>query len=396
MLRFGQQTYLIALSCLAMSFSLDRLVDSFQSQHRRADSDRISLTTEDRLEDMLWWPTKSVASRGEYIGTEECAKCHSSTAASQMSTEMALTSSRSVDSAFLDGHGALAFQQAPYNYEIERKGDAIRYSVGDGQSFISQPLLFAFGQGIVGHTYIYQVGENFFESRLSYYSALKALDLTTGHLRSVPPDIERALGRLLEPREAKKCFGCHTTASTTANHFDPSESLAGVACEACHGPGSKHVHAMKTGQIEEGKKNILNPSGLNPVTSVDFCGACHRTSGDVIQMGIKGVATVRFQPFRLEESRCWSGTSGQLTCLACHNPHEPLVHESGSYDHACLRCHAQSSSRNLGSDRRITACRISNKNCVSCHMPKIEIPGMHHAFTDHRIRIVRAAALYPD
>jgi hypothetical protein len=396
MLRFSKLTHLIVLSCLAVSSPMARFADSFRSQTRRADSGRISLSTQDRLQDMPWWPTKGVASRGEYVGTEECAKCHSSVATSQISTEMAEASSRSADSAFLDGHGALAFQQAPYSYEIDRKGDAIRYSVGDGHSFLSQPLLFAFGQGIVGHTYIYQVGENFFESRLSYYSALKALDLTTGHLHSVPPDLERALGRLLDPREAQKCFGCHTTASTTANHFDPSKSLPGVTCEACHGPGSRHVRAMETGQIEEGKKMILNPSRLDPVSSVDFCGACHRTSGDVLQMGIRGVATVRFQPFRLEESRCWSRTSRQLTCVACHDPHEPLVHESGSYDHICLHCHAQSSNRNLGSNRRITACRISNKDCASCHMPKIELPGMHHAFTDHRIRIVRDAASYPD
>jgi hypothetical protein len=29
-------------------------------------------------------------------------------------------------------------------------------------------------------------------------------------------------------------------------------------------------------------------------------------------------------------------------------------------------------------------------------MPKIKLPGAHFAFTDHRIRVVRAGEPYPD
>jgi hypothetical protein len=33
---------------------------------------------------------------------------------------------------------------------------------------------------------------------------------------------------------------------------------------------------------------------------------------------------------------------------------------------------------------------------VSCHMPKVDVPEMHYAFTDHWIRIVRPGETYPD
>lgn len=392
----GRLACLIALSWLTTSSVRDKFVELSHSQHHPAASAPISLSTLDRLEDMVWWPTKGAASRSEYVGTAECANCHSSKAASQLFTEMAQASTRQVDSAFLEGQEALNFRQAPYSYEIVRRGDVVLESVDDGHSSISRPLLFAFGKGIVGHTYIYQMDRNLFETRVSYYSAIKGLDLTTGHLHSAPPDLEHALGRLLEPQEAQRCFGCHTTASTTSNHFDPNQSLAGVTCEACHGPGSKHVQAMKTGQIERGKKSILNPESLDPASSVDFCGACHRTFGDVVEMSVRGVATVRFQPFRLEESRCWSRASRQLTCVTCHNPHEPLVHDIASYDQICLRCHSQSSSRNPEKVHRALTCMVSKLDCVSCHMPKIEIPGMHHAFTDHWIRITKKDVPYPN
>lgn len=49
--------------------------------------------------------------------------------------------------------------------------------------------------------------------------------------------------------EAKECLPCHSTAFGASPErltatFDRS---AGVQCESCHGPGSAHVEAMRTG-----------------------------------------------------------------------------------------------------------------------------------------------------
>jgi hypothetical protein len=392
----GRLTCLTALIWLAASAPVYRRVSAVQSQQHHAGSAPISLGTPDRLDDMDWWPTKGAASLSEYGGSSECAKCHFATAASQVSTEMAKASTRSMDPGSLDKHKTLTFQQAPYSYEILRKGDQVLESVSDQHSSIAQPLLFAFGKGTVGHSYIYKSAGRWFESRVSYYSAIGGLDLTTGHSHTPPADLERAMGRLLEPQEAQRCFGCHTTASTTANHFDPDQSIAGVSCEACHGPGSKHARAMENGDIDLGRKSIFNPQRLDRAASVDFCGACHRSFGDVVQMNVHGVATIRFQPFRLEESRCWNRSNGQLTCVMCHNVHEPLVHDIASYDRVCLHCHSRNSDRKLGRSRLPLTCSASKRDCVRCHMPKVEIPGMHHAFTDHWIRVTRKDAPYPN
>jgi Cytochrome c554 and c-prime len=396
MSRFYKLRSLIAFGWICASPCMAGFAELTENQSLQADSNHISLSTTDRMEDMTWWPTKGVSSRDAYVGTEECAKCHSAKVESQRSTEMAQASSRLIDSAFFRGSPVLNFRQPPYVYEIEHKEDAILYSVSDGKSLLSEILRYAFGKGIVGQTYIYRVDDRFYESRLSYFASLNALDITTGHAHSVPLDLERALGRLLEPKETQKCFGCHTTASTSSNHFNPDQSWAGVTCEACHGPGSRHVAAMKAGRIEEGKRTVLNPGKLDAETSVDFCGACHRTSADVIEMGVSGVVTVRFQPFRLEESRCWLRARKPLTCVTCHDPHEPLVHSEDSYDPQCLRCHPSNVQDNPKHDHRTVSCRVSDKHCVSCHMPKVEIPDMHYAFTDHRIRIVRDSAGYPN
>lgn len=355
----------------------------------------ISLSTADRLDDAAWWPTKGTASRNEYVGTAECEKCHRDKVDSQKLSEMAKASARLTDLALMDGQSRLIFQQGSFQYEVARRGDDVKESVTDGNSLISWPLLFAFGQGVVGHTFLYEKGGNVFESHVSYYSAIKGLDLTTGHPNAHFIDLSQALGRLLDVQEAQKCFSCHTTASTTSSRFDPNQAVPGVTCEGCHGPGASHVLAMEDGQIEVGKKSIVNPRNLDPASSIDFCGACHRTSGDVIQINAAGIVTVRFQPFRLEESLCWKDANKRLTCVTCHDPHESLVQKMGSYDQICLRCHSRDSDHGQPADQRRVVCKVSKRDCASCHMPKVEIPGMHHAFADHRIRIARANDPYP-
>jgi hypothetical protein len=136
------------------------------------------------------------------------------------------------------------------------------------------------------------------------------------------------------------------------------------------------------------------------VDSVDFCGACHRTVWDVALTNTRGVANVRFQPYRLEKSRCWGKGDARLTCIACHDPHQPLMRDPAAYDGRCLRCHLSNATGQpavaAGQDLPGKACPVATTKCVSCHMAKYEIPGSHAQFTDHWIRVVKADAPYPD
>src|SRR6266850_8000725 len=77
----------------------------------------------------------------------------------------------------------------------------------------------------------------------------------------------------------------------------------------------------------QGRRAIFNPRGLNPTALVDFCGACHRTWNDVYEMEATGVANARFQPYRLESSRCWGEGDARLACTTCHDSHQQLVHD---------------------------------------------------------------------
>ncbi|HEY6253059.1 MAG TPA: multiheme c-type cytochrome [Candidatus Angelobacter sp.] len=293
---------------------------------------------------------------------------------------------------------SLVFQSGSYKFAIATAADGSAYSVSDGANSLTQPLDWAFGNGEMGQTYVFHRNGNFYESRVSFYPTLQGLDLTLGHQAPLANDLAGALGRLLPAPEVRLCFGCHTTASTTNGRFDAASLFPGVTCEACHGPGARHVHAMQRKQMKLGLQTILNPARLNPVDAVDFCGACHRTGWDVMLANTTGVANVRFQPYRLEKSRCWGKGDGRLTCMACHDPHVPLVRDSVSYDDQCLSCHITMPQEEVSADHPGKACPVGTSKCVTCHMAKYEIPGSHAKFTDHWIRVINAKpdSSYPD
>ena len=284
----------------------------------------VQMATSDRIQLPGWWPTKGSAARSEFVGPETCAKCHASKARTQKQTPMANASRHALDSEALRTHDRLTFHLPPYTYEIRRTENGSVYSVADGAQTISAPLLWAFGLGESGQTYIFERNGTLYEARLSYYSSPDGLDFTPGASNIPSASLEEALGRrMIYAPETRRCFGCHTTASTTHNRFDPSHLIPGVTCEACHGPGAKHVTAMKAKRIEQGLRTVLNPGRLKPADLVDFCGACHRTFIDVALTQTFGIQNLRFQPYRLERSQCWA--KARISCLDCHNPHQPRV-----------------------------------------------------------------------
>jgi len=362
------------------------------------------MATEDRLLYRAWWPRHSTASETEYSGPAECAKCHAGKAATQKSTPMARTALPVADSDILGTRGRLSFQAGKISYQIATAMGGSVYTVTDGSQSLSAPLTWSFGDGHVGQSYLFERGGTFYESRASYFDSLKGLDFTPGRKLTDPKNVEQAMARAVSGAELVRCFSCHATSSTVNDKLDRSRIIPGISCEACHGPGLKHANAQKLASAEgqvldlDPKTDLIfDPAKLTPADAVDFCGSCHGTWWDVKLAPPVGVANVRSQPYRLEKSRCW-GKNGdaRITCVACHDPHEKLVRDTASYDKNCLSCHVADSATKATADHPGPACKVSKKDCASCHMPKYELADFHYRFTDHDIRVVRADAPYPE
>jgi hypothetical protein len=345
-----------------------------------------AMATADRVQGEGFWPTKGTLPMQDYLGAAACARCHAAQAP-QGRTAMARTLSPAADAAVLREHPDLAARLAGHDYTIATRDGRSVYTVAkDGRSF-AVPLGWAFGVGKVGQTYLYESGGRFHESRASYFEKAGGLGVTPGRALESPNDLEEAAGRPLPDAEARRCFGCHTTAATTSGVFDVARLVPGVSCEACHGPGAKHVAAVGQGRLAEIKASLATPRRSDPAASVDYCGACHATWWDVTLAGEKGLAALRSQPFRLQSSRCWGEGDARLTCVACHDPHRPLEREAARYDARCLDCHEPGGGGPAGRPRK--ACPVAKERCTDCHMPKYEVAEMRFEFTDHLIRVVR-------
>lgn len=340
------------------------------------------------------WNPRRVPADTVFVGDQACAECHKKHVASHGQSGMAMAMEPTAGSLVLSGNPKLSMNVGPYTYEIKRNGKQSTYSVTDGKDTMSFPIVYAFGQGKMGQTYVLEHGGKYYESLVSFYNESKGLDFTIGAPRGVPASLTDAVGRLLTPNEVSNCFSCHATgAAVTGAQLRLDKFAHGVRCEACHGPGGKHIAGVKAGDLPS--KSIYNPGllGGDELTQ-HFCAACHRGAEEFSLLKSMEINNVRFQPYRIFNSKCYSDDRN-ISCTACHNPHEPLREDPAYYDKRCLECHTlRNKTAKTGGDG--TSCPVADKNCTSCHMPKIEIPAAHFKFTDHYIRIVRPGEKYPN
>ncbi len=239
--------------CLAISVSL------LASFHAQAQRDAFS----------KWRPTHELAGVN-YVGSAACARCHAPLTAKRLANPMSRALAPVESCEILKTHTRLNFRNGPYGYQITREGNRSIYTISDGQGSISEPILYCFGQGKAGQTYVFQHRGVFYESRISYYQETEALDFTILHSHSVPESLEEGLGRPMTMEAAQGCFACHSTAVDSAAQLQFNRLTPGVTCEGCHGPGEKHIAAIKSGN-----KNlqIFNPAKLDAdELSQEVCG----------------------------------------------------------------------------------------------------------------------------
>lgn len=337
-----------------------------------------------------WVPTVAALllarAASPFAGDQACAECHREEAAHFRATPMAQALESVSRCDILKRHATLSFQEGPYRSALTREGERTLLTVTDGHETITAPLLWAFGRGQAGQTYIFERNGVFYESRVSFYNAVGGLDLTMGAQAIKPADLDTAAGRRMDSIGARDCFGCHSTGAVSVGRLHLETITPGVGCESCHGPTEKHVAAVRAGDPKAAALPKL--ASLSAEETSELCGRCHRTWSQIALNGPRGVNNVRFQPYRLANSKCYDTTDVRIRCTACHDPHGPLETDLSSYDSKCAACHSAAA--------YTKTCRVAKANCVTCHMPKFELPGAHARFTDHQIRIARSNDPYPN
>jgi hypothetical protein len=319
----------------------------------------------------------------------ECAGCHRQQTQFQHATGMAQALQSAATAPILATHPKLTFRQGPYSYTIERKGDQSIYQVTSGSGEFSTPIVWASGLGAAGQTYLLKRDGHWYESRVSYYKQIDNLDLTVGARPDVPTSINEAIGRELSKKGAEECFHCHSTNALSGGVLRVDQLTPGIQCARCHERAEAHLAGFASASATKAVPPKL--AALSSEETADFCGQCHRTWATIASDGPHNITNVRFQPYRLVNSRCYDAADARIRCTSCHDVHNDTPRTLASFDKQCQSCHSASHGK-----PGAKLCKVAKSECAGCHMPKVEIKEAHNKFTDHWIRIARPGAPVPN
>lgn len=325
---------------------------------------------------MALYPQSSI-----YVGAKQCGQCHASEFRRQTGSEHARAlfpaAEHPLASAFPSGITLERKPQYQFHFSLTPKKFLVR--VSDAQNSIDIPIDWAFGAGQQAVTFVSRINQDWYlENYFTYYPAIRRMEATPGQQSIEPKDLPSSAGLVYKGTDEKEgivhCFRCHSTGplGTSEGAIRPSES--GVHCEACHGAGSLHAQTANP-------KLIRNPGTMSASQLNEFCGTCHRLpppKGVAIDWNVSW--NVRHEPVYLSQSACFRNSSGALSCLSCHKPHEALQRDPAYYNNVCRSCHADIHHKD-----------VAMSNCVDCHMPRVS-PQPPLRFTNHWIGIYRSGS----
>lgn len=203
----------------------------------------------------------------------------------------------------------------------------------------------------------------------------------------------------------KVCIQCHQvenkhfghTAHAKAFRQNPRSTQERHVCEACHGPGSKHVpeEANKRrefiiGYTREWRTPIetqnaqclgchkggqrLHWSGSTHATNQLSCSDCHNpmarlsATGLLKREGITQTCETCHQQQRLEFTKRshMPVHEGKMSCEDCHNPHgsptRPML-KADTVNDLCYQCHAEKRGPFIWEHAP------AKESCLTCHLP---------------------------
>jgi len=357
-----------------------------------------------------------------YADPNTCAACHSEIADRYSRTGMARTFGK-VRGGAGDGHLAnvtythvpsaetISVSRAADGFQMERHQTGFDGSIANS---LAAKIDYWFGSGDHARGYFSRTSrDELIELPLTWYSE------KNGYW-AMSPGYDSPSQAGFSRKATYRCMFCHNAYPSLkpgADRMDnatkfPADLPQGIDCQRCHGPGLDHVQAALAGRSAmDLKKLIVNPATLPLDRRNEVCLQCHLEPTSLAlpaALPVYGRGVFSYQPgepldqymryfdhapraghddkfefagapYRLRKSKCFIASQGALTCITCHDPHEPdrsqIVARSNT---ACVNCH-----RAIASVHDHT----SDTDCVACHMPsRRPSDAVHVTITDHDIQ----------
>lgn len=168
----------------------------------------------------------------------------------------------------------------------------------------------------------------------------------------------------------------------------------GMACEACHGPGAKHVESLSAADILNPAKqkipagdrtclqcHLNQPTHTGRITTPHAKGEVACTSCHMVHQGAEKLKPTRPAAVNQQCARCHNSVwaqfqkphkhrlpEGAMSCTDCHNPHGSLLPRSvrtvDANEPSCFRCHSD-----LRGPFTFEHAPVRLEGCTTCHEP---------------------------
>ncbi len=229
------------------------------------------------------------------------------------------------------------------------------------------------------------------------------------------------------------CADCHSTNlkknyDRTAHVYKTTWSEINVACEACHGPGSRHLEWTQQDSqaseksdptkgltvvfqerrtnhwIGDAQNGTARPQNPKPIRAeIEVCAPCHARRTTIAEDFAAGKPFLDYYQPSLLEPRLYQIDGQQreevytwgsflqskmyhqgVTCSDCHEPHSLKLHAPGNA--VCSRCHARAKYDTASHSFHEPSGAAGQ--CVSCHMPATTYMVVDPR-RDHSLRVPR-------
>jgi tetratricopeptide (TPR) repeat protein len=227
------------------------------------------------------------------------------------------------------------------------------------------------------------------------------------------------------------CAECHSTHlrkgyDPETDTFNTTWSEIDVNCEACHGPGSRHVEWAELPEMARPQANnyelVTQTSNLTSKEYVEICARCHsrrsqlgdfnHPSKDLLDIAIPVLLSeeLYFADGQILGEVYVYGSfiqskmyRNEVSCRDCHDAHSLQLLEEQEPNDMCLTCHQQDvydryshhfhkKKGEKGEPLRLSGNEIvevgKGSECIECHMPARDYMG-NDLRNDHSFRIPR-------
>ena len=373
----------------------------------------IYITREPRSDDTA---TEALPAEATFVGRDRCIECHTEAYEQWRGSDHDNAMDVANDATVLGDFGDAEFSHAGITSRFYRKGDSFFvHTEGPGGEMGDFEIRYTFG----------------FDPLQQYLVAFPG-----GRLQALPIawDTQRERWFTLNPdtviapedwlhwtRNGQNwngmCAECHST--NLEKNLDPDTGTYAttwtdidVSCEACHGPGSRHV---AWGGLDPADRQPVDNYGLDVVSReidnrqyVDLCAPCHARRGEIADYDHSQAGLLQhFIPALLDEGLyhpdgqiqdevfVWGSFvqskmyRNGVKCSDCHDPHSLALLREGNA--LCTHCHeaeTYDSAAHHFHQQVVEGEPSDGALCVKCHMP--EQPYMVIDYrADHSLRVPR-------